>query len=101
MEMIRENFNIYRGFIMSVNIYVGNIAYQMSESELEGLFAEYGEVTSVKIITDQYTGKSKGFGFIEMTNKAEADSAIEQLNGSEIGGRNIKVSLARPRNNRF
>ncbi|PKL35805.1 MAG: RNA-binding protein [Spirochaetae bacterium HGW-Spirochaetae-1] len=87
---------------MSVNIYVGNLSYESSESQLEQLFGQYGEVTSVKIIKDQMSGRSKGFGFIEMADKNEANTAIEQVNGKNFLGRNIKVNLAKPRNdNRF
>ena len=82
---------------MSVQIYVGNIAYSMSEDGLKDLFAQHGEVVSAKIITDRISGKSRGFGFVEMTDKDEAEKAIETLNGSEIEGRNIRVNLARPR----
>ena len=82
---------------MSVQIYVGNIAYTMSEDGLSDLFAQHGEVVSAKIITDRISGKSRGFGFVEMNDKEEAEKAIEKLNGSEIEGRNIRVNLARPR----
>ena len=82
---------------MSVQIYVGNIAYSMSEDGLRDLFAQHGEVVSAKIITDRISGKSRGFGFVEMNDKEEAEKAIEKLNGSEIEGRNIRVNLARPR----
>ena len=84
---------------MSVNIYVGNLSYDASESKVEELFLQYGEVSSVKIITDQYSGRSKGFGFIEMNDKNEAENAIQGLNGTEVLGREIKVNLAKPRNN--
>ena len=84
---------------MSVNIYVGNLSYDITETQLEDLFGQHGEVTSVKIITDQYSGKSKGFGFIEMPDKTEANSAIQQLDGKSVLDRNIKVNLAKPRNN--
>ncbi len=80
-----------------MNIYTGNLHYGISEDELKAIFEEYGEVTSVKIITDKYSGRSKGFGFIEMPNDAEAKEAIENLNGTEVKGRNIKVNQARER----
>jgi len=75
----------------------------MSEAELKEAFEEYGEVTSAKIIIDKYSGKSKGFGFVEMTNEAEAKKAIEELNGAEISGRNIIVneSIERPERKNF
>jgi len=82
---------------MSVQIYVGNIAYRMSEDTLKDLFAQHGEVISAKIVTDRISGKSRGFGFVEMADKDEAEKAIEKLNGSEIEGRNIRVNMARPR----
>jgi RNA recognition motif-containing protein len=80
-----------------MNIYVGNLDYGLQESELEQLFQEYGEVASVKIIKDKYTGKAKGFGFIEMPDEGEATTAIEELNGREVNGRQMKVNQARPR----
>ncbi len=80
-----------------MNIYVGNLNYTLSEDELREIFEEFGEVSSAKIITDKYTGKSKGFGFIEMPNDAEANEAIEYLNDRDINGRNMKVNLARER----
>lgn len=79
-----------------MNIYVGNLAYRLSENELEEIFREYGEVASVKIIVDKFTGKSKGYGFIEMPNDEEGQAAIDELDGAEVGGRNIKVNTARP-----
>lgn len=83
-----------------MNIYVGNLPYSISEDELRALFAEFGEVSSVHIITDRYTGQSKGFGFVEMANQAEAQEAIQALNESSVQGRNVKVSEARPRKDR-
>ena len=75
----------------------------MSEAELKEVFEEYGEVTSAKIIIDKYSGKSKGFGFVEMPNDAEAKKAIEELNGAEVSGRNIIVneSIERPERKNF
>ena len=86
-----------------MNIYVGSLHFKMSEAELKEAFEEYGEVTSAKIIIDKYSGKSKGFGFVEMTNEAEAKKAIEELNGAEISGRNIIVneSIERPERKNF
>ena len=75
-----------------MNIYVGSLHFKMNEAELKEVFEEYGEVTSAKIIIDKYSGKSKGFGFVEMPNDAEAKKAIEELNGAEISGRNIIVN---------
>ncbi len=80
-----------------MNIYVGNISYQMSESDLEAAFAEYGAVDSARIITDRATGRSKGFGFVEMPNKAEGETAVQEMNGKDVDGRALKVNEARPR----
>lgn len=78
------------------SIYVGNIPFSVSEDELQALFAEYGEVTSVKFINDRETGRFRGFAFVEMED-AGALAAIEALDGSEMSGRNLKVNEARPR----
>ena len=78
-----------------MNIYVGNLPYSISEDELSKVFGQYGEVTSVKIITDKYSGRSKGFGFVEMLNDDDAQKAIDELNDSDIKGRNVKVNVAR------
>lgn len=80
-----------------MNIYAGNLHYEITEDELKSVFAEYGEVISVKIITDKYSGRSKGFGFIEMANDNEAKQAIDSLNGADVKGRNLKVNQAKER----
>lgn len=80
-----------------MNIYVGNLNYKVQETDLEELFGEFGEVSSAKIITDKYTGKSKGFGFIIMENDEEAQAAINELNGSTFKDREMVVNQARPR----
>ena len=80
-----------------MNLYVGNLSFQTREEELKALFEEYGEVVSVKIITDRDTGRSKGFGFVEMANKEDALNAIQNLNNKEVADRNIKVNEARKR----
>ncbi len=80
-----------------MNIYVGNLSYSMSESELRDAFAAYGEVSSVKILIDRETGRSRGFGFVEMPNQKEAETAVAQLNGKDVGGRALRVNEARPR----
>ena len=77
-----------------MNIFVGSLPFKIEESELQEIFEEYGEVTSVKIITDRATGRSKGFGFVEMTNEDEAKKAIDELNNAEIEGRTIVVNKA-------
>jgi RNA recognition motif-containing protein len=80
-----------------MNLYVGNLSFQTREDDLRALFERYGEVTSVKIITDRATGKSKGFAFVEMANSEDANNAIRELNNKEIGNRAIKVNEARDR----
>jgi len=84
-----------------MNIYVGNLPYQISEEELKEVFDEFGTVESAMIIMDKYSGRSKGFGFIEMPNDEEAKQAIESLNDSDVKGRNIRVNQARERNDNF
>ena len=80
-----------------MNIYVGNLSYEVTEEDLKEAFEVFGEVDTVKVIKDNYTGRSKGFGFVEMPVKAEAQSAIEGLNGKELKGRSLNVNEARPR----
>ncbi|MFH0844596.1 MAG: RNA-binding protein [Pseudomonadota bacterium] len=80
-----------------MNLYVGNLSYEVTEEELQKAFEEFGQVESSKIIKDAYTGKSKGFGFVEMPEEPEALTAIENLDGKELKGRNLKISKARPR----
>ncbi len=84
-----------------MNIYVGNISYKTTEETLRNAFEAHGEVASATIITDKYSGRSKGFGFVEMPNEAEAEAAIKALNETEFDGRNIKVNQARPKPDRF
>jgi RNA recognition motif-containing protein len=78
-----------------VNIYAGNLPWELTEQELKKTFEEFGEVTSVTIIKDRFTGKSRGFGFVEMPNKEEGDSAVNALNGKELSGRKIRINEAR------
>jgi RNA recognition motif-containing protein len=78
-----------------MNIYIGNLSFKVEEDDLKEIFEAYGEVDTVKIISDKFTGKSKGFGFIEMPEKDDALKAIEELNGKEVEGRNIIVNQAR------
>jgi RNA recognition motif-containing protein len=80
-----------------MNIYVGNLSYKVDENDLKGIFEEYGEVTSVKIIKDKYSGRSKGFAFIEMTNNNEAKAAIKELNGGELDNRKVVINEAKPK----
>jgi RNA recognition motif-containing protein len=83
-----------------MNIYVGNLSYQTTDDELRGLFAEFGDVVSAKLIVDKFTGQSKGFGFVEMSNNSEAQKAMDDLNGRDVNGRTITVNQARPRQER-
>lgn len=81
-----------------MNIYVGNLSWTMTEQDLQDLFAPYGEVTSAKIVTDKFNNnRSKGFGFVEMTNDSEGQAAIDGLNGTEISGRSIVVNESQPK----
>ena len=80
-----------------MNLYVGNLSYDMSEENLRTEFAEYGEVQSAKIITDKFTGRSRGFGFVEMNSDDEGKKAMEALNGKDFEGRELVVNEARPR----
>lgn len=79
------------------SIYVGNLSYQLTEDELKEVFVRFGGVESVKIITDRFSGDSKGFGFVEMPSETEAEHAIKELDGSPLKGRNLRVNVARPR----
>ncbi len=83
-----------------MNIFVAGLSYQIGEADLKELFEEYGAVSSAKIITDRDSGRSKGFGFVEMDDEAEGQRAIEELNDAEYDGRTLAVSVARPRTER-
>ena len=83
-----------------MNIYVGNLAYSVTEDELRTAFSQFGSVTSVNVITDKFSGQSKGFGFVDMPNDAEAGDAIQALNDSMHDGRKLTVNEARPRTER-
>lgn len=80
-----------------MNIYVGNLSWNLKDQDLSNLFASHGEVTSAKIVTDKFTNRSKGFGFVEMPNDDQAQAAITALNGTEVDGRNIVVNESRPK----
>jgi RNA recognition motif-containing protein len=80
-----------------MNLYIGNLSYNLEEAELEDAFKAYGDVKSVKIIKDRETGNSKGFGFVEMSSSEEGNASIEALNGKELKGREIRVNEARPK----
>lgn len=81
---------------MGSKIYVGGLPYATSETQLQDLFAQHGTVESVKVITDRYTGQSRGFGFVEMASSDEAEAAITALNGTQLEGRTLTVNEARP-----
>jgi len=83
-----------------MNIYVGNLSRDVSEAELKEAFQAFGEIQSCNIIKDKFTGESRGFGFVEMPNKEEADKAIAEMNGKDLKGRNLTVNEARPRTDR-
>ncbi len=80
-----------------MNIFVSNLSFQVESNDLKDFFAPYGEVTSSKVITDRETGRSRGFGFVEMANDAEGNEAISKLNGSIVDGRALNVTVARPK----
>lgn len=83
-----------------MNIYVGNLSYGVTEDELREAFGAYGEISSVSLISDKFSGQSKGFGFVEMPNNSEADAAIKALNETPLKGRNMRVNQAKPRTDR-
>lgn len=83
---------------MSTNLFVGNLAFATTSNELETLFAEYGEVSSAQVITDRDTGRSRGFGFVEMASSEAAEKAISSLDGRDVSGRQLTVNVAKPRN---
>jgi cold-inducible RNA-binding protein len=85
---------------MSMKLYVGNLAFETTSDDLKTLFAEAGTVESVSLIEDRETGRSRGFGFVEMQTKEEGAAAVEKFNGTEFGGRSLKVNEAKPRENR-
>lgn len=85
---------------MSKNIYVGGLPYAVAEEQLQDLFSAYGTVETARVITDKYTGQSRGFGFVEMSTESEAQQAIEALNGSQLDGRELVVNEARPQQKR-
>jgi RNA recognition motif-containing protein len=85
---------------VATSIYVGNLSYDTTEESLRTLFAEFGDIEAVRLITDRYTGRSKGFAFVEMVTDESAEQAIEALNGKEVDGRELKVDKAKPRSDR-
>jgi len=91
--------SIHIHYVMNTKLFVGGIPFNSTEQELHELFAGVGEVASVRIITDRVTGRSRGFGFVEMATAADAEKAIQELDGAQFGGRSIAVSEARPKQN--
>jgi RNA recognition motif-containing protein len=87
-------FQLWRRKVFTMNIYIGNLSHGTTENSLKALFGEYGEIESVKVIKDRFSGRPKGYGFIEMPSNSEADQAIKALNGKRIEGNNIKVKPA-------
>jgi RNA recognition motif-containing protein len=85
---------------MAKNLYVGNLSFDTTEDTLRTLFSEFGEVESVKVITDRYTGRSRGFGFVEMSTEEAAQEAISGLNGRQVDGRDLRVDNAKPQRDR-
>jgi RNA recognition motif-containing protein len=85
---------------MSMKLYVGNLAFQTSSEDLQQLFAQAGTVESASVVEDRETGRSRGFGFVEMSSKEEGEKAIDQFNGKEVNGRNLNVNEAKPREDR-
>ena len=83
-----------------MNIYVGNLAYSVTDDDLRELFNEFGEVRSASVISDKVTGQSKGFGFVEMQDNSAAEMAVKELNGRQVKGRALKVNEAKPREDR-
>jgi cold-inducible RNA-binding protein len=80
-----------------VKLFVGNLPFSVGDAELTQIFADHGEVQSARVISDRDTGRSRGFGFVEMPNSSEAETAISQLNGKDLGGRPLRINEARPR----
>jgi RNA recognition motif-containing protein len=83
-----------------MNIYISSLSFSITDEELKEIFSAYGEVTSAKVVIDKFTNRSKGFGFVEMSDDAAAEKAIQELNGSQVANRTINVSVARPKEER-
>lgn len=84
---------------MSMKLYVGNLAFQTTDQDLQALFSQVGSVESISLVTDRDTGRPRGFGFVEMGSRAEGEAAINKFNGTEVGGRSLTVNEAKPREN--
>ncbi len=87
-------------YLFRMNIYVSNLSFNVEDDDLRGFFEEYGEVTSAKVVTDKMTQRSRGFGFVEMSDDAAAQKAISELDGASVQGRNIRVTVAKPKEER-
>jgi RNA recognition motif-containing protein len=96
----QDNITSREEVVVSTKLYVGSLPYSTTEQELSELFSQYGSVQSAKVITDRYTGQSRGFGFVEMSTGEEAQKAIAALHGSDMGGRTLVVNEARPQEKR-
>jgi RNA recognition motif-containing protein len=96
----QDNINSSEEVVVSTKLYVGSLPYSTTEQQLSELFSQYGSVQSAKVITDRYTGQSRGFGFVDMSTGEEAQKAIAALHGSEMGGRTLVVNEARPQEKR-
>jgi RNA recognition motif-containing protein len=96
----QDNITSREEVVVSTKLYVGSLPYSTTEQQLSELFSQYGSVQSAKVITDRYTGQSRGFGFVEMATGEEAQKAIAALHGSEMGGRTLVVNEARPQEKR-
>jgi len=95
--VLRSTLFYFFNYFLNMNIYVGNLSWNLKDQDLTDLFTPYGEVASAKIVLDKFTQRSKGFGFVEMPNDDQAQAAIAQLNGSEVDGRNLVVNESRPK----
>jgi len=95
-RFLKKGAIFYNHFLQTMNIYVANISFRASEGDLKDLFQQFGEVSSAKIVTDRDSGRSRGFGFVEMPNDSEGAAAIAQLNGTSFQDRNLVVNEARP-----
>ncbi|MGE3109462.1 MAG: RNA recognition motif domain-containing protein [Phycisphaerales bacterium] len=97
---VRKSNHVESGEVLAVNIYVGNLPYTTTDQELESLFAQHGQITSARVMIDRETGRSRGFGFVEMANDNEARNAIQALNGHQMNGRPLTCNEARPKEQR-
>jgi RNA recognition motif-containing protein len=95
-----ENRLLFTSNKLQMNVYVSNLSYSTTSESLQELFAEYGDTTSANVITDRVTGRSRGFGFVEMPDDTDGQRAIDELNGAEFEGKTINVTVARPRTQR-